>query len=316
LLFVSCIGCVSAIAADDAEWGSATGGIQLKASVSAKQIRAGEALSLNVSIRNASDKSLKILPFQKSCWSRFFVSFDKAIDGNPNGPRFVFGTRPELAGLNPAIPMELKPGESLDAAVSLLSSDFFVYRSRSALDETPLFSFSGQYRFNVLYEVDEETAAAFGIDKVDVSSRNIEVEVVGEKISKQKEPEKKNDPYWIDPDGRQQPIPASTKKIDAEDRKQIEKTFNAASDEDAKKYEHSPDFDYTLRYVLQLSDSGRLYFSAATFDSEWKRLSAKPKRLQALRERMMQLESILQKAGIDAHASGQKGTLYGRCGNK
>ncbi len=299
--------------------------LQLNAWLSRTRIYESESLVLHVNIHNPSKSSVRILPFQRSLWSRLFITFEETVPGNPSGNNFTIGTLPRLAGIKPVVPVKLAQGASRDASIDLLTWQFYVYRSGSALDETPLFSFPGTYSFKVAYRIDKETSKAFNIPQVNIVSEALVVKVLpnpkdATPNSKKKAKWVNGDgefiPHWMDIDGTEKSIPSSKEKISREERKRIETVFRKVLSIDAAKYKEVSLFDYKLRFRFHLADSGRLEFNPTVFPETHKALLSSQKNMATLRNRLREIESSLRSNGIDAHVSGKWGEIYRRCGNE
>ena len=284
-----------------------------------------QPLLIHIRIRNLGDKPVRVLPFQRSLWSRLFLTFKEPVAGNPWGNRFVIGTLPRLTGIRPVLPVQLRAGASCAATIDLLTWQSYVYRSSSALDQTPLFSFPGAYRFHVTYSVDQEAAKAFNIPQTSAVSETLAVEVSPGPSTEAPDSEKKVKsalaqanfvPHWTDIDGITRPVPPSKEQITREARERIKTIYDSVRNMDAAKYKNAPLFDYMLGFTFHLADSGRLTFYPMVFRQTQKTLLSRPDRIAALRTRMKELESSLRTNGIDAHASGRWEHFFSRCGNE
>jgi hypothetical protein len=200
-----------------------------------------------------------------------------------------------------------------------------VYRSSSALDQTPLFSFPGTYPFHVTYSVDLQAAKAFNIPQSSAVSETLSVEVSPGPSTEAPDAKKKVKsaldqanfvPHWTDIDGITRPLPPSKEKITREARERIKTIYDSVRSMDAAKYKNAPLFDYMLGFTFHLADSGRLTFYPTVFRETQKTLLTRPDKIAALRTRMKELESSLRMNGIDAHASGRWEHFFSRCGNE
>ena len=207
--------------------------LSLDAKLSNVKVRAGEPVSLTVTVRNQGNESSRFCPFRRSVWPCLWVEFGKQIPVNPRGPQMEIGTLPDLDGIQAVVPSVLKPGTKQTATIDCLSWQFYVYRE-GAMDQTPLFIFPGTHRFRVAYRIDEDTAKAFGIAQTTLQSKELTLTVlpsIGKKVTEIATPDKWTDahgkfiPHWMNLDGIYEKIPASTKGITPKQRKAIEASF-------------------------------------------------------------------------------------------
>ena len=289
---------------------------EIEAAVSAGEIAAGDPLALFVTLRSGRDSG-KFLPLQRSDWPTLRLEFDDSVDGAPRGDYFEFGTRPAHAGVKPIRPVELGTYETLEATVDLAASQFDVFRQTSQ-DRTSVFACPGTYSFRVRYRIDEEAAAAFGIEVFDISSKRLDVTVVDragrgstECFARPETTGVPDEPMWLDLDGQRRQFPAVNEAA-VVDRAEIRRIFEEIS----QRHAGGDGLSSKVRFAFRLTQQGNLVFFPSVTREARKHLLARAEEIRLLKEKMGLIRTQLRERGVSAYASGDWHTIVEVCGNE